>query len=69
MSQYNYIVTASKPTVVTHALQCSFTGADDRNLILVYVPPSSRHIRALVLPCAIVYANVVSSPVYLVQQE
>ncbi len=37
MSQYNYVVTASKPTVVTHALQCSFTGADDHNLILVYV--------------------------------
>ncbi|KHN84948.1 DNA damage-binding protein 1 [Toxocara canis] len=30
----NYIVSAQKPTVVTHAVVCSFTGPNDLNLIL-----------------------------------
>ncbi|GAB5359336.1 hypothetical protein AAMO2058_000535400 [Amorphochlora amoebiformis] len=32
--EYNYVVTAHRPTAVTHALTCSFTGSSDRNLIL-----------------------------------
>jgi len=32
--EYNYVVTAHRPTVVTHAVVCSFTGPSEKNLIL-----------------------------------
>jgi DNA damage-binding protein 1 len=31
---YSYVVTSQKPTSVQHALQCNFTGPNDKNLIL-----------------------------------
>lgn len=32
---FNYVVTAHKPTNVTHSLTGSFTSLEDRNLILI----------------------------------
>jgi hypothetical protein len=32
---YNYVVTAQKPTAVTHSLTAAFTGPDQLNLILI----------------------------------
>lgn len=37
-TQWNYVTTAQKPTVVTHSTVGNFTGQDDYNLILAYVP-------------------------------
>jgi DNA damage-binding protein 1 len=34
MSTYQYVVTAHKPTNVTHSLTAHFTGADEYNLIV-----------------------------------
>lgn len=35
MSSYNYVVTAHKPTNVTHSVVGNFTSATDTNLIVV----------------------------------
>lgn len=34
MSEWNYVVTAHKPTKVTHSCVGNFTGPQDRNLIV-----------------------------------
>jgi hypothetical protein len=37
MSRYQYVATAQKPTVVSHAIAGHFTSPSDRNLIIAYV--------------------------------
>ena len=38
MSVWNYVVTAHKPTNVTHSCVGNFTSAQELNLIIAYVP-------------------------------
>jgi hypothetical protein len=56
MSRYHYVVTAQKPTVVSHAITGHFTSPTDRNLITAYVLsyghssyPAAGHVSAVSL--------------------